>query len=109
MEIVIAIIDWLHLLATVIWIGAMIILMIVIIPSAKDILHNENTFKDFMKSIGKKMTLLVNISIIILIITGIALGVLVETKSNNWLILFFFFFFFLLIYHFFYTIMIRGY
>ena len=74
MNIVIALLDLLHLLATVVWIGAMITLLLVIIPSAKKtLLSNENTFKDFMKVIGKKMTLMVNISILIFFITGVAL------------------------------------
>ena len=87
MSIIIVIIEWLHLLATVVWIGAMIILMLIIIPSAKNVLQNENTFNDFIKSIGKKITSLVNISIIILIITGIVLGILIESKSTDWFII----------------------
>ena len=82
----IAIIDWLHLLATIIWIGAMIILLLIIIPSVKDSLQDEETSNKFMKSIGKKMTFLVNISIILLIITGIFLGILIEIESTDWVI-----------------------
>ena len=86
-NIIIAFFDWFHLLATMVWIGAMIILMIIIIPSAKDTLKDENTFKEFMKSIGKKMTFLVNISIIILILTGIALGIIKDGVTVDWIIL----------------------
>ncbi len=85
MNIIIVLLEWLHLLATVAWIGAMTLLLLVIIPSAKKtLLANETTFKDFMKAIGKKMTLLVNISILIFFITGIALGILKESKSTDW-------------------------
>ena len=52
---IIALLEWLHLLATVAWIGAMTLLLLVIIPSAKkSLLPNETTFKDLMKAIGKK-------------------------------------------------------
>jgi len=82
---IIALLEWLHLLATVAWIGAMTLLLLVIIPSAKkSLLPNETTFKDLMKAIGKKMTLLVNVSILIFFITGIALGILKEAKTTEW-------------------------
>ncbi|TES94922.1 MAG: hypothetical protein E3J90_10850 [Promethearchaeota archaeon] len=85
MNIIIALLEWLHLLATVAWIGAMTLLLLVIIPSAKKtLLPNETTFKDLMKAIGKKMTLLVNVSILIFFITGITLGILKEAKTTEW-------------------------
>jgi uncharacterized membrane protein len=87
MNIIIAIIDWFHLLATVVWIGAMIILMLIIIPSARATLKDKNTFKEFMNLIGKKMTFLVNISIILLILTGIALGILLDVVTADWIVL----------------------
>ncbi|MBD3194226.1 MAG: hypothetical protein GF317_04170 [Candidatus Lokiarchaeota archaeon] len=83
MELLILIIDWLHLFATIIWIGAMVILMVIIIPSTKEILKDELLNKRFLKVIGKKITLLVNISIIIIIITGIILGILINLESVN--------------------------
>ena len=85
MNIIISLLELVHLLATVAWIGAMTVLLLVIIPSAKKtLLPKETTFRDFMKTIGKKMTLLVNISILIFFITGIALGILKESKSTDW-------------------------
>ncbi|MHA2337677.1 MAG: DUF2269 family protein [Candidatus Hodarchaeales archaeon] len=87
MIVIISILDWLHLLATVVWIGAMIILLFIIIPSAKVTLKDENTLKDFMRAIGKKITLFVNISILIFFITGIALAILIETKSTEWFLI----------------------
>jgi uncharacterized membrane protein len=65
---------WLHLLATAVWIGAMVVLLFVIIPSGREVLGANSEFKKFMKSIGKRITLLVNISIIVLVITGIGLS-----------------------------------
>jgi len=85
MNIIIPLLEWLHLLATVAWIGAMTVLLLVIIPSAKKtLLPNETIFKNFMKATGLKMTLLVNISILIFFFTGIPLGILKETITTEW-------------------------
>jgi uncharacterized membrane protein len=76
-------VGWLHLLAAVVWIGAMIMLLLVIIPSAKEVLGTDSTFKRFIKSVGKKMTFLVNVSIAVLIITGIILSISADENSNG--------------------------
>jgi len=74
-EIIIILGKWFHLLGTVIWIGAMILLLFVIIPSAKEVFGSTPEFKKLLKSVGKRMTFLVNISIIIIIMSGILLAV----------------------------------
>ena len=74
-EIIIILGKWFHLLGTVIWIGAMILLLFVIIPSAKEVFGSTLEFKKLLKSVGKRMTFLVNISIIIIIMSGILLAV----------------------------------
>lgn len=76
--------EWLHLLATVVWIGAMIVLLFVIIPSAKEVLGTDSTFKKLIKSTGKRMTFLVNVSIVVLIITGIVLSISADENSTGW-------------------------
>jgi|Deesub1362B_J571_1020462.scaffolds.fasta_scaffold10240_2 uncharacterized membrane protein len=83
MNIIHLIVGWLHLLAAVVWIGAMIMLLLVIIPSAKEVLGTDSTFKRFIKSVGKKMTFLVNVSIAVLIITGIILSISADENSNG--------------------------
>ena len=72
--------EWLHLLATAVWIGAMVVLLFVIIPSGREVLE-DSEFKKLMKSAGKRITSLVNISIIALVITGIVLGI---EKDTGW-------------------------
>ena len=74
-EIIIILGKWFHLLGTVIWIGAMILLLFVIIPSAKEVFGSTPEFKKLLKSVGKRMTSLVNIAIIIIIISGVLLAV----------------------------------
>lgn len=83
MDITIVIMEWLHLLATIIWIGAMIMLLLVVIPCAKHVLGSSPTFKELMNSIGKRTTSLVNVSIFFLIITGIVLAIY-ERSSVSW-------------------------
>ena len=73
-EIIIILSKWFHLLGTVIWIGAMIQLLFVIIPSARELFGSTPEFKKLLKSVGKRMAFLVNIAIIIIIISGILLA-----------------------------------
>jgi len=72
-EIIIILSKWLHLLGTVIWIGAIILLLFIIIPSAKEVFGSTSEFKKLLKSVGKRMTSLVNIAIITIIVSGILL------------------------------------
>lgn len=60
---------WLHLLATVIWIGGIFLILFAVLPSAKEYLGKEAS--GFMSIISKKFTPFANYSILILVITGI--------------------------------------
>ena len=62
---------WLHLIATVIWIGGIIFILFIVIPSSKQVLGAESG--KLMGEISKRFTPLVNYSIILLIITGLVL------------------------------------
>ena len=62
---------WLHLIATVIWIGGIIFILFIAIPSSKQVLGAESG--KLMGEISKRFTPLVNYSIILLIITGLVL------------------------------------
>ncbi len=75
-ELILAIFYWLHLLATVIWIGGITFILFIAIPSSKQVLGAEAG--KLMGEISKRFTPLANYSIIFLIITGIAL-----TGSNK--------------------------
>lgn len=82
-EIILAISYWLHLIATVIWIGGITFILFVAIPSAKQVLGAEAG--RLMGEISKRFTPLVNYSIILLIVTGVALAALINRDFwNSW-------------------------
>lgn len=62
---------WLHLISTVIWIGGIIFILFVAIPSSKQALGPDAG--KLMGEISKRFTPLANYSILLLLITGIAL------------------------------------
>jgi uncharacterized membrane protein len=82
MDIIIVIMYLLHLLATIAWIGAMVMLLFVIIPCAKHVLGPSATLKELMKSIGERTTSLVNVSILVLILTGIILAIFAKSSAT---------------------------
>lgn len=82
MDIIIVIMNLLHLIATIVWIGAMAMLLFVIVPSAKHMLGPSPTFKELVKSIGKRTTSLVNVSIVVLIITGVILAIFAKSSAT---------------------------
>lgn len=79
---------WMHLIATVIWIGGIIFILFIAIPSSKQALGAESG--KLMGEISKRFTPLVNYSIILLIITGLVLTGFNKQFSgigdfrNNW-------------------------
>lgn len=62
---------FLHLLATVVWIGGIVMILFVILPSAKSALESAPMVSRLMKEITKRFTPMANISILVLIATGI--------------------------------------
>jgi uncharacterized membrane protein len=62
---------WIHLVASVIWIGGIAFVLFIAIPKAKQVLGAEAS--KLMVEFGKRFTLLVNYSIAFLALTGIAL------------------------------------
>lgn len=77
--------NWLHLLATVIWIGGITFVLFIAIPSAKELLGSDAG--KIMGIISRKFTLYANYSILLLITTGIAItaldGGFPGNKSTN--------------------------
>ena len=63
---------WLHLVATVVWVGGIIFILFVAIPSARQVLGAEAG--RFMGDISKRSTPLANYSILLLAVTGIVLA-----------------------------------
>lgn len=62
---------WFHLLATVIWIGGIAFTLSVILPSARNVMGKEAGI--LMKEVSGKFTPMANLSIVLLIVTGVAL------------------------------------
>lgn len=67
--VVLAVINWLHLLATVTWIGGMTTNILVVLPSVGEVLEPSITGK-FMGSVMKRFRPLIYTSMILLGITG---------------------------------------
>jgi uncharacterized membrane protein len=69
--IILALNHFLHLLATIIWIGGIIMILLVILPSAKASLASTPMLNGFMKEFTKRFTPMANLSIFVLIVTGV--------------------------------------
>ena len=71
-DLVYGIIRGLHDIATVLWIGGLIFLSFVLIPSAKKYLKEEDTgAQSLSKSIMKKTNMIIGIGFIVIIVTGV--------------------------------------
>ncbi len=67
---------FLHISATVIWIGGIFMTLLVILPGSKAALESAPLVGKLMKEVGQRFTPLANMSILILIVSGfILLGV----------------------------------
>ena len=90
-EMLLAIVTWLHLIATVLWIGGIAFILFIAMPAAKQIMGLEAG--KLMGVISKRFTLLANYSIALLVLTGAAMAVLNNKFSstaileNNWFII----------------------
>jgi len=79
---------WIHLVATVIWIGGITFIIFIAIPSSKQVLGAESG--KLMGEISKRFTPLANYSIILLFVSGIVLAGLnkqfsgVRVLESNW-------------------------
>ncbi|HCG99478.1 MAG TPA: hypothetical protein DE036_06730 [Actinobacteria bacterium] len=68
---ILAVLNWLHLIATVIWVGGITFVLFIALPSAKELLGAEAG--KIMGIISRRFTLYANYSILLLIVTGIAI------------------------------------
>ena len=79
---------WIHLVATVLWIGGIIFIIFIAIPSSRQVLGAESG--KLMGEISKRFTPLANYSIILLFVSGIVLAGLnnqfsgVRILESNW-------------------------
>lgn len=62
---------FLHILGTVVWIGGILMVILVILPSAKSSLEATPMIGKLMKEVTQRFTLLANMSIFVMIGTGI--------------------------------------
>lgn len=87
-EIILVTLYWLHLVATAVWIGGITFIFFIAIPSARQILGTEAG--KLMEEVSKRFTPLANYSIVLLLITGVALTGLnkqfsgIGTFGNKW-------------------------
>lgn len=72
--IIISLSHFFHLLATVIWIGGIFMVLFVIIPGARSSLE-PGAMTGLMKETTRKFTPLANLSILVMVITGVILAV----------------------------------
>ncbi len=79
-EIILAASHWAHLIAAVIWIGGIIFILFIALPSAKQIL--ESDAGKLMGEISKRFTHIANYSIILLLVSGIVLTYLNKQFSG---------------------------
>jgi uncharacterized membrane protein len=69
-----AIVVFLHDLFTAVWIGGLITLGIVVLPSAKKVLGMGPQTMELMNAIQKRLSVLVYVSIVGLVLTGVVLA-----------------------------------
>lgn len=65
---------FLHLLATVVWIGGIVIILAVILPGGRAALASPSARGGLMKEIAKRFSPMANISILVLIVTGVIIA-----------------------------------
>lgn len=70
-NITLATLNWLHLIATVTWIGGITFVLFIAMPSAKELLGSDAG--KIMGIISRRFTVYVNYSILLLVITGVAI------------------------------------
>jgi len=70
-EIILAVFNWLHLIAAVVWIGGIFFILFIGMPSAKKVLGADAG--KLMGEISRRFTPIANYSIIFIVVTGAAL------------------------------------
>lgn len=82
---------WLHLIATVIWIGGIAFILFIAMPSARQVMGTDAG--KLMGDVSKRFTPVANYSIVLLVLTGATMAVLNNRFSsstileNNWIII----------------------
>ncbi len=81
--------DFIHLMATIAWIGGMLFNFLVVMPTVNKVLDPVTTGK-FMKALFKRVRIIVYVSLLLLFVTGIPMKIASEyyvaiiNFDNNW-------------------------
>jgi len=67
---VVSLSHFLHMLGTVVWVGGILMVLVVILPSAKASIEATPMIGRLMKEVTQRFTLLANVSIFVLVGTG---------------------------------------
>jgi putative copper export protein len=73
-QIVFPVVTFLHDLFTAVWIGGLITLALTVLPAARDALGRGSQMKGLMDAIQKRLSVLVYVSIVGLVLTGLLLS-----------------------------------
>ncbi len=90
-ELLLTLASWLHLVAAVTWIGGIGFVIFIAIPSARQIMGADAG--KLVGEISRRFTLVANCSIVLLVLTGLAMPVLTDgnpvpaANENYWLAL----------------------
>jgi uncharacterized membrane protein len=68
---ILALSHFIHFIGTVVWIGGILMTLFVILPGSKTALESPPIVGKLMKEIAKRFTPIANISIILIVVTGI--------------------------------------
>ncbi len=68
---ILALSHFIHVMGTVVWIGGILMTLLVILPGSKTALESQPMVGKLMKEVAKRFTPMANISILLLIATGI--------------------------------------
>jgi putative copper resistance protein D len=71
---------WVHLLAAVVWVGGIVSILFVVLPSARKALGAGAA--SLMKEVSGKFTPMANVSIVLLVITGLAFIMLEDRPAG---------------------------
>ena len=68
---ILAISYFFHLIATIVWIGGLVILTIMVLPEARRVLGKNPEFYTLMSRLRRRFTPLTNLSLVVLVVTGL--------------------------------------
>lgn len=68
---ILAISYFFHLIATIVWIGGLVILTIMVLPEARRVLGTNPEFYSLLARLRKRFTPLSNLSLVVLVVTGL--------------------------------------